>query len=187
MARTVDLLGDWWTPLVIREAFLGATRFEEFQHALSIGRNVLTQRLGRLVAEGLFERRQYQTRPPRYEYLLTEKGTDFFDVMLALLRWGDRWMDRGDGPPLLLRHTPCGHVGPAQGACSKCRKPLRWGGVEIVPGPGLTPQLAAGFAERAAVRAARRSPRDAERTPGDPQELFAREPKQRGIARVSRK
>ncbi|HXC53535.1 MAG TPA: helix-turn-helix domain-containing protein [Candidatus Limnocylindrales bacterium] len=152
VARTVDLLGDWWTPLVIREAFLGATRFEEFQKGLSIGRNVLTQRLTRLVAEGLLERRQYQDKPRRFEYLLTEKGSDFFDVMLALLRWGDRWLDKGAGPPLLIRHKPCGHVGRAESRCPKCDQPLRWNDVDLEPGPGLTPELAAGFVATARSR-----------------------------------
>jgi DNA-binding HxlR family transcriptional regulator len=158
VARTVDLLGDWWTPLVIREAFLGATRFEEFQKALSIGRNVLTQRLGRLVAEGLLERRKYQDRPERYEYVLTEKGSDFFDVMLALLRWGDRWLDKGAGPPMLIRHKPCDHVGPAEASCPRCKKKLRWDDVELEPGPGLTPELAAGFVSRASDRRRRKQP-----------------------------
>jgi DNA-binding HxlR family transcriptional regulator len=155
VARTVDLLGDWWTPLVLREAFLGASRFEEFQKALSIGRNVLTQRLGRLVAEGLLERRPYHERPPRFEYVLTEKGADFFDVMLALLRWGDRWLDRGAGPPLFLLHKPCGRVGKAETVCPKCKELLRWEDVEIRPGPGLTPELAQGFVATAKARRSR--------------------------------
>ena len=108
IARTVDLLGDWWTPLVLREAFLGSRRFEEMQSALGIGRNVLTERLGRLVDEGLLERRRYQERPARYEYLLTEKGADFTGVLTALMRWGDRWLDRGRGAPIALRHKTCG-------------------------------------------------------------------------------
>src|ERR1700740_370832 len=93
VARSVDFLGDWWTPLVLREAFLGTTRFEDFRSALSIGRNVLTQRLNRLVKEGIFDGRKYQDGPPRFEYVLTEKGEDLLDVIAALLRWGDRWLD----------------------------------------------------------------------------------------------
>jgi DNA-binding HxlR family transcriptional regulator len=152
VARTVDLLGDWWTPLVLREAFLGATRFEEFQKGLSIGRNVLTQRLGRLVAEGLLERRPYQDRPPRFEYVLTDKGSDFFEVMLALLRWGDRWLDGGKGPPLFILHKPCGYLGPAETACPTCKTLLRWDDVEIRPGPGMTAEIAAGFVATAKAR-----------------------------------
>ena len=93
----MDFLGDWWTPVVLREAFLGTTRFDDFQSALDIGRNVLTQRLNRLVQEGIMERHKYQDRPPRFEYRLTAKGRDFFDVVAAMLRWGDRWLDGGRG------------------------------------------------------------------------------------------
>src|ERR1044072_946179 len=87
IARTMDLLGDWWTPLVLREAFYGIRRFDEFQHELGIARNTLTDRLRRLVEEGLLERRLYQTEPRRYEYVLTEKGKDFFPVLAAMSRW----------------------------------------------------------------------------------------------------
>ena len=98
VARTVDLIGDWWTPLVLREAFWGVRRFDDFQRSLGIGRNILTQRLGRLVDEGMLERRPYQEHPPRHEYVLTEKGRDFFPVIAALMRWGDRWLAGDDGP-----------------------------------------------------------------------------------------
>src|SRR5947209_3973489 len=93
IARTMDLLGDWWTPLVLREAFRGVRRFDEFERSLGIGRNILTQRLRRLVGEGLLERRKYQDGPARYEYRLTEKGRDFYPVLAAMIRWGDRWLD----------------------------------------------------------------------------------------------
>ena len=84
VARTVDILGDWWTPLVLRESYLGVRRFDDFQHRLGIGRNILTQRLGRLVDEGLLARRPYQERPLRHEYVLTDKGRDFYPVMAAI-------------------------------------------------------------------------------------------------------
>ena len=84
VARTVDLIGDWWTPLVLREAFWGVRRFDDFQRSLGIGRNILSQRLGRLVDEGMLERRPYQDHPPRHEYVLTDKGRDFFPVLAAL-------------------------------------------------------------------------------------------------------
>src|SRR3712207_9474368 len=90
VARTVDLLGDWWTPLVLREAFLGVRRFDDMPRELGIGRNVLTQRLKRLVEEGLLERVRYQEKPDRYGYHLTEKGRDFSPVLGALSCWGDR-------------------------------------------------------------------------------------------------
>ena len=152
IARTIDFLGDWWTPLVLREAFMGATRFEEFQTALSIGRNVLTQRLNRLVDEGLMMRRKYQDRPPRFEYLLTEKGRDFFDVIAAMTRWGDRWLDRGAGPPVLMRHTTCGQAFHAESICSCCGKPFTSSQVEFNPGPGMDEDLAEQFRARGKSR-----------------------------------
>ncbi len=92
IARTADLIGDWWTPMVMREAFLGRRRFEEFQQALSLSRSVLAQRLGRLVDEGLLARRLYEERPARYEYVLTEKGRAFYPVLAAMWRWGSDWL-----------------------------------------------------------------------------------------------
>src|ERR1700730_14251452 len=97
IARTVELIGDWWTPLVLREAYFGVRRFGGIQESLGIGRNILTQRLRRLVAEGMLQRKKYQERPARYEYVLTEKGRDFYPVMATIVRWGDQWLDEGKG------------------------------------------------------------------------------------------
>lgn len=102
IARTVDMLGDWWTPLVLRQAFLGARRFDQFQEALGIPRNVLTERLRTLVEVGVFAREQYSERPPRYEYRLTEKGLGLYGVIVSMMAWGDRWLDWLDGPPVKL-------------------------------------------------------------------------------------
>ncbi|MFO0762322.1 MAG: helix-turn-helix domain-containing protein [Byssovorax sp.] len=101
IARVADLLGDWWTPLVLREAFLGRVRFEDFQAALKAPRAILTRRLARLVAEGLMEKVLYEERPPRHEYHLTEKGRAVFDVLGAMWRWGSDWLWE-DGPPVTL-------------------------------------------------------------------------------------
>ena len=103
IARTTDLIGDWWTPIVMREAFLGARRFDEFVERLEVPRATLTQRLERLVDEGLLDKRRYQDRPPRDEYRLTEQGIAFYDVLAAMWRWGEdwRWPD-GEVPPLEL-------------------------------------------------------------------------------------
>ena len=103
IARTTDLIGDWWTPMVLREAFLGRRRFDEFQQALDLSRGVLAQRLGRLVDEGLLEKRLYQERPPRHEYVLTEKGRAFYPVLAAMWRWGSDWLwEPGTGPAFEL-------------------------------------------------------------------------------------
>jgi DNA-binding HxlR family transcriptional regulator len=103
VARTVDILGDWWTPMVIRSAFLGARRFEQFTEQLGIPRNVLTERLSRLVEEGILAKVPYQERPVRHEYHLTEKGIGLFPVIVTLLEWGNRWLDwDGAEPPVHL-------------------------------------------------------------------------------------
>jgi DNA-binding HxlR family transcriptional regulator len=106
IARTADLIGDWWTPMVLREAFLGRRRFDEFQQALDVSRGVLAQRLTRLVDEGLLEKRLYEERPPRHEYVLTDKGRAFYPVLAAMWRWGSDWLWQGEGkdgePPLEL-------------------------------------------------------------------------------------
>jgi DNA-binding HxlR family transcriptional regulator len=136
VARTVDLIGDWWTPLVLREAFYGARRFEEFERILGLSRNVLTQRLTRLTEEGLLERVRYQDRPPRHEYHLTDKGRDFFPVIAAMMRWGDLWL-APDGPPIVLHHKTCGHDTHAEVVCAHCREPLRHPDISAGLGPGF--------------------------------------------------
>jgi DNA-binding HxlR family transcriptional regulator len=90
IARSLERVGEWWSILILRDAFYGLTRFDEFEKSLGIAPNMLTRRLTALVAEGLLERRQYSQRPPRYEYFLTERGRDFRPVLLALLAWGNR-------------------------------------------------------------------------------------------------
>ena len=124
VARTVDLLGDWWTPLVLRECYYGVRRFDDFQRRLGIGRNILTRRLGRLVDEGLLTRRRYHDRPVRHEYVLTPKGRDFFGVIAAMMRWGDRWLAGPEGPPVVMHHRPCGHDLRPEVVCSHCGAPV---------------------------------------------------------------
>lgn len=102
IARTTDLIGDWWTPLVMREAFLGRRRFEDFQRALGVPRAVLTSRLERLVEDGLLKKVAYEERPLRYEYRLTEKGRAFWDVLAAMWRWGSDWLWGTKGAPVAL-------------------------------------------------------------------------------------
>lgn len=99
IARTTDLVGDWWTPLVMRQAFLGARRFEDFAEQLDVPRATLSQRLDRLVDEGMLRRARYQERPVRHEYRLTEKGRAFWGVLAAMWRFGDDWLwaDGEDG------------------------------------------------------------------------------------------
>jgi DNA-binding HxlR family transcriptional regulator len=103
IARTTDLIGDWWTPLVMREAFSGRKRFDEIQDALGIPRAVLTARLERLCDEGMLRKVPYEEHPPRYEYKLTPKGMAFYDVLAAMWRWGSDWLwDEDDPMPIKL-------------------------------------------------------------------------------------
>ncbi|MCF2526758.1 winged helix-turn-helix transcriptional regulator [Yinghuangia soli] len=154
IARAVDLLGDWWTPLVLREAFFGSRRFEEFQRNLGIGRNVLAQRLNRLVDEGMLDRLPYQDRPLRHEYVPTAKGRDFFPVLAAIIAWGDTWLAGDEGAPVVLRHRTCGHETRAAVVCAGCGDELRIEDMDPLPGPGLPAELA-----EAAVAAGRFAPR----------------------------
>jgi DNA-binding HxlR family transcriptional regulator len=134
----MDLLGDQWTLLVLREAYHGVRRFDRFQSSLGIARNTLTERLDRLTGAGLLDRVRYQDRPARYEYPLTEMGRDFFPALAAIIRWGDRWLDGGAGPPALLRHLDCGQHTAAEVRCPHCGGPLDADRVEFEPGPGLS-------------------------------------------------
>ncbi|MBA2763302.1 MAG: helix-turn-helix transcriptional regulator [Thermoleophilaceae bacterium] len=156
IARTVDLVGDWWTPLVMREAFYGANRFEQFQSRLGLSRNILTQRLERLVEEGLFERVAYSERPPRFEYQLTEKGRDFFSVLAAMLRWGDRWLAGEEGPPIELRDRRTGHLVVPEVVDRETGEPIDVRNVVATAGPGLPKHLASTLADGSIHQSPRR-------------------------------
>lgn len=142
IARTVDLVGDWWTPLVMREAFYGARRFEQFHSRLGLSRKVLTQRLDRLVDEGMLERIPYQQRPLRHEYRLTDKGRDFFSVLAAMISWGDRWLASDEGPPIQLRDRTTGAPITPAVVDAATGQPLDVRHVVATPGPGLPAELA---------------------------------------------
>ena len=135
IARALEVIGERWTPLILRDALRGSTRFGEFQASLGIARNVLSARLARLCDEGILERRRYQERPPRDEYVLTAKGRDLEPVLLGLLRWGDRHA-APDGPPVVLTHAACGHELEPRLVCGHCGQALAPGSVVTRPGPG---------------------------------------------------
>ena len=125
IARTLEVIGERWSLLIVRDAFYGVRRFDDFQADLGIARNVLTDRLGRLVEHGVMERRQYEDRPPRYEYRLTDKGRDLMPVLLAMVKWGDTWA-AGEEPPVQFTHTTCGAETTPAMVCSQCREELAW-------------------------------------------------------------
>jgi DNA-binding HxlR family transcriptional regulator len=120
VARTLGAVGEQWSLLIMRDAFLGVRRFEDFQRDLGIARNILSDRLNRLVSEGVLERRLYSRRPERHEYRLTEKGHDLFPVLLALQQWGDRWVAPEDAPSRTIVHEECGRETRAVTACVHC-------------------------------------------------------------------
>lgn len=124
VARTLEIVGEWWSMLIIREAFFGIRRFDDMQERLGIARNVLAARLHSLVEDGILERRLYQERPERFEYRLTEKGFDLYPVLVAMMRWGDRWTAGAEGPPLALVHQGCGEATIPTLTCSECGEPL---------------------------------------------------------------
>ena len=135
VAQCLEVVGEWWSLLIVRDAFLGVRRFDDFQARLGISRNILNQRLTKLVDEGVLERVPYQDNPPRANYRLTEKGRDLWHVLTAMRQWGDRWA-APDGPPLKMRHTTCGRLVNAVAACSHCGEPLSPRSVIYEPGPG---------------------------------------------------
>jgi DNA-binding HxlR family transcriptional regulator len=142
IARTLEVIGEWWTLLILRDAFLGLRRFDDFQRSLGIARNILTDRLNTLVGHGILERICYQERPARYEYGLTEKGRDLYPVIIGLLRWGDHWTAGPEGPPLVLEHQSCGQEVMPILVCPTCREEITAQTLHPHPGPGAKAQPA---------------------------------------------
>jgi DNA-binding HxlR family transcriptional regulator len=136
MARSLEVVGDWWTPLILRDLYLGLKRFDELAEDLEISRNLLSSRLSSLVDNGIVERRRYQQHPPRDEYALTEAGRDLVPVLMALTAWGDRWVAPAQGPPLRFRHTECDSYFTPGVHCSECHEPITAETVDVRPGPG---------------------------------------------------
>jgi DNA-binding HxlR family transcriptional regulator len=135
VAQTLEVVGEWWSMLILRDAFLGVTRFDRLQERLGISRNVLNQRLAHLVATGVLDKVAYSEHPPRYDYRLTAKGRDLFPVLEAMLRWGDKYA-APDGPPLRLRHETCGRLTHAVPTCVHCGGQLDARNVRAEPGRG---------------------------------------------------
>jgi DNA-binding HxlR family transcriptional regulator len=136
VARTLELVGERWTLLIVRDAFLGVRRFGVFAERLGIARNVLQDRLTRLVDAGILERVPYQDRPVRHEYRLTDTGRDLWPTIVALIQFGDRHLATEAGPPVLLRHRGCGGALDDRRMCRTCGQPLEPRDVEALPGPG---------------------------------------------------
>lgn len=140
VAQCLEVVGEWWSLLIIRDVFLGVTRFDEMQERLGISRNVLNQRLARLVSAGVLVKVPYSEHPPRFDYRLTDKGRDLWPVITAMRQWGDRYA-APDGPPMELIHKGCAHVTEATMVCSHCGEPMGARDVRGVPGRGAVEPL----------------------------------------------
>jgi DNA-binding HxlR family transcriptional regulator len=136
VARTVSVIGDRWTLLILRDCFLRIRRFEAFEERIGVTRHILADRLRKLVAEGVLRKIAYQERPTRYEYRLTQKGLDLFPVIMSLVHWGDTHRAGELGRPLLHRHAACGQQFDPVMVCSECRETLDPRQVRVMPGPG---------------------------------------------------
>ena len=119
VARTLSVIGERWTLLIIRDCFYGIERFDEFQKRLGVTRHLLTDRLNKLTEEGILERHLYQTRPERYAYRLTGKGKDVYPILITMVSWGDKWMSGEAGAPMEYVHESCGRPMQAMPASSK--------------------------------------------------------------------
>ena len=141
IARSLAIAGEPWTPLVIRDVYIGINRFDDIQRDLGVSRKVLAERLRHLVEAGMLERRPYSERPLRHEYALTEMGQEFVDVLMAMVAWGDRWTAGEAGPPALYRHRACGQITHVVPHCSACGEEMHSTDVEVEPGPGYRPEI----------------------------------------------
>lgn len=136
IARTLDVIGEPWSPLILRDVYVGITRFDQLQTELGISRKVLNERLKWLVERGVLHRKQYCEHPPRFEYVLTDQGRELCDLLLVMVAWGDRWTAGAAGPPVLYRHHHCGQISSVELHCSVCGTPMRAADVDVLPGPG---------------------------------------------------
>ena len=137
IAQSLEIIGEWWTLLIIRDAFFGVTRFDEFRERLGIAPNILTNRLDTLVEAGVLDRRSYDDARERYDYVLTAKGRALWPVLTTLRQWGDKYVVGRGKEPIRIRHEACGAETTAHLACDSCGERLSARDAKVVPGPGL--------------------------------------------------
>ena len=157
IARTLSVVGDRWTMLIVRDVFLGIRRFEAIQHDLRLTPHRLSDRLRKLVSDGILRRVAYEKRPPRFEYRLTEKGIDLYPLIVAMVEWGDRWMAGRAGAPVELVHRPCGHSIKPQLICPSCKSKIDAREMSARPGPALKGRNVPGLSNRPPRRAIART------------------------------
>lgn len=140
VAQCLEVVGEWWSMLIIRDVFLGVSRFDDFQERLGISRNILNQRLRSLVDAGVLKKVPYSEHPPRHEYRLTDKGRDLWPILTAMRQWGDKYA-APKGPPVRVVHKTCGQVADVVPTCSACGEPVGPRDMRAVAGPGAVEPL----------------------------------------------
>src|SRR5215207_4702821 len=143
IARTLELIGERWTLLILRDVLLGARRFEDLQRTTGAATNILADRLNTLVEHGILRRVPLADRPDRFEYRPTRAGAELTHVLQALMQWGDRHTAGPEGAPRVIFHTACGHATTPVHTCEHCGEPLEPSEVEIRPGPGASAEIVA--------------------------------------------
>jgi DNA-binding HxlR family transcriptional regulator len=146
VARTLDTIGDRWSLLILRDAFYGVRRFEDFRDDLGVARNILTDRLQKMVSHGVLDRVQYEDKPPRFEYRLTDKGKDLLPVVLTMMQWGNKWTQEDEKGPITLTHLTCGHEATPVVTCSHCHEELVRRELRVEPLPEIVTRRAAALA-----------------------------------------
>lgn len=147
VARTLDTIGDRWSLLILRDAFYGVRRFEDFRDDLGVARNILTDRLQKMVSHGVLDRVQYEDKPPRFEYRLTDKGKELLPVVLTMMQWGNKWTQEDEKGPITLTHLTCGHEAKAVVTCSHCHEELVRRELKVEPLPEIVTRRAAALAD----------------------------------------
>lgn len=137
VARTLEVIGERWTLLILREAFFGVRRFGQLARNLNIPRPTLSTRLRALVDNGLLKKVRYTQDPDRHEYRLTDAGRDLFSAIVVLMQWGDQHLPNPSGPPIVLRHQPCGQITHPSLICGQCGEQVTAHNVTPEPGPGF--------------------------------------------------
>ncbi|MFZ6744457.1 winged helix-turn-helix transcriptional regulator [Undibacterium sp. JH2W] len=136
IARTLEVIGEWWTLLILRDLFLGFERFDDIQRNLGVASNILTARLKKMMEQGIVERKSDTQDKRVWRYSLTQQGRDLYPVLLALTAWGDKWRTAEGQQPLLIRHQQCGHITSVIPACVVCKEELKLDDLQYEPGPG---------------------------------------------------
>jgi DNA-binding HxlR family transcriptional regulator len=155
VARSLERVGEWWSILILRDAVYGLKRFDEFQKSLDIAPNMLTRRLNALVKGGLLKRQRYSDKPPRYEYVLTERGRDFRPVLLALLAWGNKHF-APEGPSVLLADRETGAIAEPVVVDRVSGRPMPGPGFSLIPGPAAGEGIRQRLARTAELAASRK-------------------------------